>query len=270
MRLYSARLFWYLRRINQDRAEQFFRRIADAGLLGHLFDHLPDVYLFVKNERHEFMMVNRALWTLHGCSSASSMIGKTDWDFSPPVLAQQYVDEDLRIMRSGRPLADQIWLVSGADGVPRWYLSTKMPLRDREGAIIGIAGVMRPYERVGDSPGEYRRLTAAIDHVLQHFGMPIEVRDLARLAHLSISQFQREFQRLFAMTPRAYIMQVRILAARHRLEISHASLGEIAQACGFYDQSYFSKRFKMALGVRPLEYRRQRAGGRVVHHGTRV
>lgn len=205
-------------------------------------------------------MVNRATWVMHGCDSAAEMLGKTDWDFHPPVLARQYVEEDDRVMRSGLPLPDQIWLVRSADGLPRWYLSTKMPLRDRAGAVIGIAGVMRPYEQAGAAPGEYRRLMPAIEHVLNHYGDSIRVADLARRSHLSVSQFQREFQRMFHMPPREYLMQVRLQAARRRLEISRESVSDIAHDCGFYDQSYFTKRFKAALGMRPLQYRRRFGG----------
>ncbi len=270
-------------------ARTFFQQLGGADAWGTLFDHLPNVFMFAKNLNHKFVMVNRATWTLFGCNSAAGMIGKTDWDFAPPVLAQQYVDEDDRVMRSGRALPDQIWLVAGADGVPLWYLSTKVPLKNGRGKVIGIAGVMRPYEGAGDAtsdhatsdhapsdrapaghaPGEYRRLTGAIDHVLKHYGDSIRVADLAKISHLSVSHFQREFHRLFGMSPRDYMMRVRLLAARHRLEVSRVPVGEIALECGFYDQSYFTKCFKSALGINPLEYRRrfgtQAAQGKTNH-----
>ncbi len=237
--------------------QAFFRRVGDAAALGRLFDYLPDVYLFVKDKQHRFTMVNRAMWTLHGCASADQMLGKTDWDFHPPVLAQQYIDEDKRVMRSGRPLPDQIWLVPGADGLPRWYVSSKMPLHGRSKGVIGIAGVMRPYEQAGEAPGEYRRLIPAIDRVLTHYGEPIRIADLATRSNLSTSQFQREFQRMFGLAPREYLAQVRLQAARRRLQISEAPVSEIAHDCGFYDQSYFTKRFKAVFGLRPLQYRRR-------------
>jgi transcriptional regulator GlxA family with amidase domain len=62
------------------------------------------------------------------------------------------------------------------------------------------------------------------------------------------------------MSARDYMMRVRLLAARHRLELSRAPVGQIALECGFYDQSYFTKCFKSALGMKPLDYRRRFGG----------
>lgn len=235
----------------------FFRRVADGAALGVLFDYLPDVYLFVKDAAHRFTMVNRAVLRMHGCRSAGEMIGRTDWDFHPPVFARQYIEEDRRVMASGAALPDQVWLVPGADGVPRWYVSTKVPLRDARGRVVGLAGVMRPYEAAGRAPGDYARLTPAIEHVLRHYGDRITIRDMARLVHLSVSQLQREFRRLFGMSPREYLFQVRLQSARRMLEATREPLGAIALDCGFYDQSYFARRFKAATGLRPLAYRRR-------------
>jgi PAS domain S-box-containing protein len=255
--------FLYLRRMTKTgpppsaAAAEFFRRLADPGLLLALFDHLPRVYLFVKDREHRFVKVNRGLLALHGCAKEAEMVGRTDFDFHPPALAAQYVEEDRKVMESRRPVHDQLWLVPGADGMPRWYLSTKLPLSDARGKVIGLAGVLRPYDQEGEVPGESRRLTPAFQFILAHFGERITVAEIARRAHLSVSQLQREFQRLFGMTPSDYVLRVRLLAARRRLEQTRGSVGEIALACGFYDQSHFTRAFRTATGLRPLEYRKR-------------
>jgi AraC-like DNA-binding protein len=171
--------------------------------------------------------------------------------------AAQYIDEDRRVMKSRRPLPDQVWLVRSADGMPRWYYSTKLPLVDRRGAVIGIAGVLRPYEHAGDAPGDYHRLTPVCEYALAHYGEAITIGDLAARAHLSVSQLQREFQRLFGMSPTDYLLRVRLLMARQALEQSAAPAGQVALDCGFYDQSHFNRAFRAATGLRPLEYRRR-------------
>lgn len=239
-----------------ERAERFFSRGMDARALARLFDFLPEVFLFVKDREHRFVMANRALYRMHGCRSEQEMLGRTDHDFHPPVLAQQYVDEDRRVMESGKVLIDQVWLVPDAGGHPRWYLSTKMPVRDRSGAVCGVAGFLRPHEHAGEAPQEYRRLVPAIDAALKRYGEPLAMRELAELAHLSLSQFQREFRRLFRMTPSAFLQQVRLQAARRRIEDSDVPIGTIAVECGFFDQSHFGKAFLRAMGVRPIEHRR--------------
>jgi PAS domain S-box-containing protein len=238
-------------------ADEFLARVEDSGVWAELFDVLPDVYLFVKDRRHRFVRVNRSELALHGCVREAEILGRTDFDFHPPALAAQYVEEDRKVMESGRPLLNQVWLVRSADGTPRWYLSSKFPVRGRRNAVIGVAGVMRPYDRVGEAPGDYQRLTRVCEHVLAHYGDRITVDQMAAQAHLSYSQLQREFRRLFGMSLGHYLLRVRLIMARRRLETTLEAVGEIALECGFYDQSHFTKAFRAATGLKPLDYRRR-------------
>jgi AraC-like DNA-binding protein len=235
----------------------FFRQLGRPEALTSLFEYLPRVHLFVKDRRHRFMKMNRANLQLHGLEEECEVLGKTDFDLHPPTLAAQYVEEDRRVMDSGKPLPDQVWLVTRADGFPGWYLSTKLPLFDARHRVFGIAGVMRPYDEGGDAPPEYERLTPAIQWVLKAYPERLTVADMARKAHLSVSHLQREFQRLFGMTPSDYLLRVRLLMARRRLEQNREAVGVIALACGFYDQSHFTRSFLASTGMRPLEYRRR-------------
>lgn len=232
--------------------------LGDPLALAELFDSLPRIYFFMKDRVHRFVRLNRGTLLLHGCSSESEMIGKTDADFHPPALAAQYIEEDRLVMSSGRPLRDKVWLVRGADGLPRWYLSTKMPLFGKLGEVVGLAGVMRPYDSVGSAHGEYRRLAPAIEFVVEHYAERITVVDIARRVHLSASQFQREFRRLFGMSAGEHLLQVRLLMARRKLEQETTlSIGTIALDCGFYDQSHFTRAFRARTGITPVEYRKR-------------
>ena len=239
------------------RQAEFFGRVRDPILFAELFDVLPHIYLFVKDRRHRYMKVNRSLAVLHGCESETEVIGRTDFDFNPPTLAAQYVEEDRRVMATRQALIDQVWLVQSADGMPRWYVSSKFPVFGSRGAVIGVAGVMRLYDQAGTAPGEYRRLTQACEFVLANYAQPIAIGDLARRAHLSASQLQREFRRLFGMSPGDYVLRVRLLMARRQLEETSSPIGQIALDCGFYDQSHFTRAFRASTGLRPLEYRRR-------------
>jgi AraC-like DNA-binding protein len=223
-----------------------------------LFDSLPSVYFYAKDLNHRFTRVNQAMAELHGCRSPEEMIGRSDLDYHPPVIAAQYVEEDREVFVSGEAARDRVWLVPGADGLPRWFLSSKFPLRNAAGALAGIAGVMRPHEGASSSARDsYGRLTPALDHVLQHYGGPVSVEALAALCHLSVSQFQREFQRCFKCTPFNYLLGVRLLMARWRLQHSCAPVGDIALECGFYDQSHLTRAFQSANGLSPGAFRRK-------------
>jgi len=238
-------------------SERFFSSLGDQKQWLDAFQNLRGVCLFVKNAQHRFLSVNREELELHGLQHEYEMIGKDDFDFHPPALAAQYQEEDREVFASGKALTQRLWLVASAGGTPGWYLCSKYPLRDVAGNVIGLVGLMQLHDELRNAQGHTQRLAPVLKYVLEHYGEAVSVEQLAQEAHLSVSQLQREFRRLFGMSPTDYLLKVRLLMARRFLEQGHSQVGEIAQQCGFYDQSHFSRAFRTATGLRPLEYRKR-------------
>jgi AraC-like DNA-binding protein len=242
-------------------ARRFFASLERPDELFDLFDPLPGIYLYVKDCESRFMRGNQVVCDVVGVASPAELVGRTDFDFFPPAIAAQYLAEDRRVLAADRVLANQVWLVPGSDGVPHLYLCNKIPLHGRDGAVVGIAGVKRPYEHSAGKLDGFNRLWNVVAFVTEHYAETIEVADLAAHAGLSVSQLQREFSKHFGITPTNYIREVRIGMARHLLETSDLSVSQIALDCGFYDQSHFNHHFKTLTGLTPRRYReRFRAG----------
>lgn len=223
--------------------------------LAPLFDYLPDVYLYVKDTEGRFIRANEALWRMRGFDSEGEMLGKTDFDLHPRYLAERYVAEDREIMRSGTPLPNQIWLVPGRPGELKWFVSTKIPLLNARGNVIGVAGAMRDLEVAKSLNAPTDEMEKVVSFVLRNYERPIRVTQLADLVLLSVSQFDRRFKALYRMTPQQYVLRVRLHAACHALLASSSSITQIASMCGFYDQSYFTRQFRKHLGITPSDYR---------------
>jgi PAS domain S-box-containing protein len=247
---------------------RFLARLADPAHLLQLLDFLPEVYFFAKDAQGRFQLMNEANLRLHGLTSIEQLIGTTDFDYHPRHLAEQYVREDRRVMDSGRPLPNQVWLVGDAHGRLRWYISSKTPLFDANGRVIGIAGVMRDFAQTESLLKPYQELEQVLSHVLEHYAERILIDDLARLVHLSVSQFDRKFKRLFRMTPQQYLLRVRINAATQALLHSDRTIAAIADETGFYDQSSFTKQFVRHTGLTPRDYRKQYAADARRHSTT--
>lgn len=241
----------------KNRMQQWWQSVSYPSQWLDLFDAIPSVFFYTKDTFHRFMRVNRAMASMHGCREPQAMVGRRDADYHPPALAAQYVEEDRQVMNSNEPLLERIWLVQGSDGMPRWFLSNKFPLRNAGGEVVGLAGVMWAHDHTGGGRGAYARLTPALDLVLKNYGQVLGVESLARLCNLSVSQFQREFRRCFGLTPTAYVLGVRMLMARWNLANTGLSVGEIALRCGFYDQSHFNRNFTRATGLSPRSYRKR-------------
>ena len=92
---------------------------------------------------------------------------------------------------------------------------------------------------------------------MSHLAERLTIAELAGLAHMSPSSFKKAFAATFDMPPGRYILTARINAARQLLETSSMLVADIATACGFYDQSHFTRAFIRERGITPGAYRRQ-------------
>lgn len=122
------------------RAEAELARERD--LLKTIIDNVPDL-IFIKDRAGRFVAVNAAMLRVLQAESDTEVIGKTDFDFSPPELAANYVADDQMVMRSGQPMIDQEEVSPSPDGAEVWLLTTKVPLRNEKGEINGLVGIGR-------------------------------------------------------------------------------------------------------------------------------
>jgi transcriptional regulator GlxA family with amidase domain len=93
-------------------------------------------------------------------------------------------------------------------------------------------------------------LAAAIDYIRQHLCQRIPLETLAALTGFSPARFSRVFRQHMGVSPQRYISQLRIERARELLA-QGMSPAAVADACGFYDQSHFSRHFKGFCGTTP-------------------
>lgn len=231
---------------------------AQADVLGGLFDLMEMNYLFVKDLDHRFCRCNRALWRELGLDGETEMLGKTDGDYFPPSLAKDYVEHDLRVIASGKPILDDVWLVPSQNSL-RWYKINKFPVFGSAGGnakkVIGVAGLMVPYEGAGAVPAEYERIKPALILANAETGAGVGVKAMAAACGYSMNQFARVFNFLFHMRPQEYLLRLRLGHSARLLRSTDLPIVEIATVCGFYDQSAFTKAFRGHNGVTPRKYR---------------
>jgi sigma-B regulation protein RsbU (phosphoserine phosphatase) len=114
----------------------------DNFLLKTLMDHMPDSIYF-KDRQSRFIMGNKTCAKKHGWGSPQDMVGATDFDaFTKEHADQAYADE-IKIVQTGEPLAGIEEKETWPDGSVTWASTTKMPLKNTEGEIIGTFGVSR-------------------------------------------------------------------------------------------------------------------------------
>ena len=115
---------------------------AERNLLRTIIDTVPD-YIFVKNTASEFLLVNKPNWVnVPWATGESDLIGKTDFDIMPEKVALQYRADDQAVFATGLPLINReepTWR-NGDEGL---FITTKMPLHDLHGRVVGLVGVAR-------------------------------------------------------------------------------------------------------------------------------
>jgi PAS domain S-box-containing protein len=115
----------------------------ERNLLHTLFDHLPDS-VWIKDTESRFVMGNLGVTRHVGAATPEEIIGKSDFDFFPKDLAEQYYADEQQVVRSGQPLLNKEEIVEDqTTGKRLWNLVTKVPLRNAAGNIVGLVGIGR-------------------------------------------------------------------------------------------------------------------------------
>lgn len=226
----------------------------DIALLESLFDHSPDIAFFVKDKEGYYVSVNQSLMDRHGLRSKREVIGKRTNDICPGELGRQAVEQDQRVLRTGRPLVEHLELHWARPYRPVWCLTTKVPIRDGSDKVVGLVGYSRDLRLPLDAaevPKEFAEAMAEFEQTLSNEVTPAW---LATKSGLSNQRCTRLVKRLFGITPGQLITKTRIAAGSRLLLESKLSVAEVAQACGYYDQSAFTRAFRSATGFSPTEF----------------
>lgn len=146
-------------------AEAVEDALADERtLLRALIDHLPDA-IYAKDRESRFLLCNQAVLSGHRVKDFAALAGKTDFTLFPKAAAEEYFAEEQELMRTGRPIVSQ--QRPGRDrttGKTIWYSTTKMPLKNAAGEIVGLLGIGRDITDLKRVKEAYEIL---VDHSLQ-------------------------------------------------------------------------------------------------------
>ena len=122
------------------RAEQSLAK--EHHLLTILMDNIPDIIYF-KDRQSRFIRVNKGLVHWYHLPDPEYTVGKSDFDFFTADYAQQAFDDEQTVIRTGQPIVAKEERETWPDGRVTWVSTTKEPLRDESGAIVGTFGISR-------------------------------------------------------------------------------------------------------------------------------
>ena len=114
----------------------------ERHLLDTLMDTVPDTIYF-KDAQGRFVRANKALASRFGLGDPDGAVGKTDFDFFTEEHARPAFEDEQEIMRTGRPIEAKEEKETWDDGHTTWVSTTKLPLRNLDGTIVGTFGISR-------------------------------------------------------------------------------------------------------------------------------
>jgi AraC-like DNA-binding protein len=228
---------------------------VDVAVLEQMFDLVPDTAFFVKDREGRYLAVNKSLIERHGLLRKDQALGRKPSDICPGEFGRLPSQQDVEVLRHNRPLIDHLEMQWQSPHQPCWCVTTKLPLHDADGNVVGLIGISRDLRAPIKSQEIPTAAAAALQRFENHLSEPVLPADLASWSGLPAARFARLIKKFFGLTPSQYITKARIAAASSLLRESDHTVAEIAAACGFADHSSFTRAFRRVAGISPTQFR---------------
>jgi PAS domain S-box-containing protein len=160
------------------RAEQALAQ--ERNLLRTLIDSLPD-HIFIKDTLGRYVLNNQSHQQFVGAATPDEVIGKTVFDLFPPELAERFHADDQLILQTGQPLLNREEPIIDQAGRRCALATTKIPLRDSRGQIVGLVCVSRDITVQKEAADEIKKINSFLDSIIEHVPIMLFVKDARTL-----------------------------------------------------------------------------------------
>jgi PAS domain S-box-containing protein len=195
-----------VRRVRERSAELARQRY----ILDSFIENIPDRVYF-KDPDSRFTRINKAFALKMRLDAPADGVGKSDFDFFPEEQARFRYEQEQEIIRTGQPVLN----LEEPDGTGHWALTTKMPLRDENGHIIGTFGISRDITEIKQAQAAQEQAYAEVERQVQERTAQLQQEVAER------RQAQEALQKLNAELDR------QVAARTQRLETVAALSGEL-------------------------------------------
>jgi len=127
---------------NPSRVEQASPFAMDKVLVSEFLQNVPD-NIYFKDRESRFIAASASQARAFGRTSPAEILGLTDSDFFKPEHANRALEDEQRIIRTGQPMIGKLENETWPDGRVTWVLTSKLPLRNEQGEIIGTFGISK-------------------------------------------------------------------------------------------------------------------------------
>lgn len=166
-----------------------------------------------------------------------------------PLAHQHLPSVDHRIQSSGNRRV----LMQGRE-LRRLLLASQPDRLALEQRAVEFVGLVSPKADTAQRPTP-KVFADVLDQIAEQFHESLTLQQLAATYGQNELRFLRDFTRAIGLTPHAYLVEVRLQAARRMIEHTELSLANIAMDAGFAHQSHMGSAFRKYLAMTPSQYR---------------
>jgi AraC-like DNA-binding protein len=222
-----------------------------------LMDELSSTMFCAKDVTGRYVLVNRVFVARTRERSRRAVLGRRATDLFVPQLAERYDQQDAEVLRTGRPLRNELELIRRLGGTPGWFLTSKLPVHDDAGHLVGLVSVSQDLREDDADDASMDSMTRLVAGIERRLGEPLTVADLAALAGCTPAVLDRRVRRVFSLSPRQLLLRARVDRAAGLLTSTETAIAQIAVVTGFYDQPAFTRTFARVTGETPSSFRRR-------------
>ncbi len=136
--------------------------VQERNMLRTLIDIIPDS-IYIKDTQSRFIAANLAVSRFMGAQTPDQVVGKSDFDFYPEQVTKKFYADEQQIVKTGQPIFNKDEPNKNAQGDLRWILTSKVPLRDSRGRVVGVVGIGRDFTELREAQERLRRAKEAAE-----------------------------------------------------------------------------------------------------------
>lgn len=143
---------------------------SERDLLRSLLDSTPD-QIYFKDRESRFLLASTAQAVKCKLASAEELVGKSDLDFYSAAHATEARADEVAIIHTGQPLIGKVERETWLNSPDTWVLTSKMPLRDHTGEIIGTIGISKDITSLKEAEAKLEELHKQLIDTSRQAGM---------------------------------------------------------------------------------------------------
>src|SRR5918998_5268485 len=165
-----------------------------------LMDELSDVMFCAKDATGRYVLVNQVFVRRTNERSRRGVVGRRAVDLFVPHLAERYEAQDGEVLRTGKPLRNELELIRRVGGAPGWFLTSKLPVHDDAGHVVGLVSVSQDLRSVDADDATMDAMTRLVTAIKSHLDstpdIALTVADMAAMSGSTPAVLVRRVRRV--------------------------------------------------------------------------